>query len=142
MKPGEKLRVVLDTNVVLNALSPKLPYRDILRNLLSGKYELCVSTEILLEYEEKIAEFYNHTTATLLLDTFSMSNHVYKKEVFFRFNVIADLDDNKFLDCTFASNAHYLVSDDRAFRVLKNLDFPKIEVLTLDEFCKVLASFT
>lgn len=68
-----------------------------------------------------------------------MSSRVQKTEVFFRFNVIADLDDNKFMDCAFASNAHYLVSDDKAFRVLKNLDFPKIEVLTLDEFSKLLA---
>lgn len=138
MKSGEKLRVVLDTNVILNALSPKLPYRVVLQNLLSGDYELCVTTEILLEYEEKITEFYSLSTATVLLDAFAMSSHVRKTEVFFRFNVIADVDDNKFLDCAFASNAHYLVSDDKDFRVLKNLGFPKIEWTTLDEFCKVL----
>lgn len=138
MKPGEKLRIVLDTNVVLNALSPRLPYRNVLQNLFSGKYALCVTTEILLEYEEKITEFYSQATAVVLLDALSMSSHVQKTEVFFRFNVIADLDDNKFMDCAFASNAHYLVSDDKAFRVLKNIDFPKIEVLTLDEFSKML----
>lgn len=139
MKAGEQLRIVLDTNVVLNALSPRLPYRSVLQNLFSGKYDLCVTTEILLEYEEKIAEFYSQTTAVVLLDALTMSSHVHKTEVFFRFNVIADLDDNKFMDCVFASNAHYLVSDDKAFRVLKNLDFPKIEVLTLEEFSKILA---
>jgi len=139
MNPGEKLRIVLDTNAILNALSPKLPYRGILQNLFSGKYELALTTEILLEYEEKIADFYSHATAVMLLDAFTMSSHVRKTDVFFRFNVIADLDDNKFMDCAFASNAHFLVSDDKAFRVLKNLDFPKIEVLTLEEFSKMLA---
>lgn len=139
MKPGEKLRIVLDTNVVLNALSPRLPYRSVLQNLFSGKYELCVTTEILLEYEEKITEFYSQATAVVLLDALTMSSHVQKTEIFFRFNVIADLDDNKFMDCAFASNAHFLVSDDKAFRVLKNLDFPKIGVLTLEEFSRMLA---
>jgi len=138
MNPDEKLRVVLDTNVILNALSRRLPYQGILRDLISGKYELSLTTEILLEYEEKITEFYSQATADLLLDALTTSNHVQKVEVFFRFNVISDLDDNKFLDCAFASNAHFLVSDDRAFRVLKGLEFPKIEVLTLGEFVEVL----
>ena len=138
MNPGEKPRVVLDTNVILNALSRKLPYQSVLQDLISGKYELCITTEILLEYEEKVAEFYSPSTASLLLDALTMSSHVYKKEVFFRFNLIPDLDDNKFVDCAFASNAHFLVSDDRVFRILKNLDFPKIEVLTLEEFMEVV----
>lgn len=141
MKPGERLRIVLDTNVILNALSPRLPYRSILQNLFFGKYDLCVTTEILLEYEEKISEFYSPAAAVVLLDALTISSHVQKTEVFFRFNVIADLDDNKFMDCAFASNAHYLVSDDKAFRVLKNLDFPKIEVVNLDEFSRMLAEF-
>lgn len=138
MNPGEKLRIVLDTNVILNALSPRLPYRSILQHLFSGKYDLCVTTEILLEYEEKISEFYSPAAAVVLLDAFTMSSHIQRTEVFFRFNVITDLDDNKFMDCAFASNAHYLVSDDKAFRVLKNLDFPKLEVVNLDEFSKML----
>lgn len=138
MKTGEKLRVVLDTNVLLNAMSPKLPYRAVLQYLLSGRYELCLTTEILLEYEEKITEFYSPPTAAALLDAFAISSHVRKTEVFFRFNLIKDMEDNKFLDCAFASNAHYLVSDDKDFHVLKNLVFPKIEWVRLDEFCKLL----
>lgn len=36
------------------------------------------------------------------------------------------------------TNVHFLVSDDKAFRILKNLDFPKIEMVTLEEFMEVL----
>lgn len=138
MNPGEKPRVVLDTNVVLNALSPKLPYRVILKKLLAGSYELCATTEILLEYEEKITEFYSQTTASTLLDAFTMSSHFQKVEVFFRFNILSDSDDNKFIDCAFAANAHFLVTDDRDFRVLKGLVFPKIDLLSIDEFSRIL----
>ncbi len=110
--------------------------------MISGKYELCVTTEILLEYEEKITEFYSQSTATVLLDALTTSSYVHKKKVFFRFNIIADLDDNKFVDCAFAANAHFLVSDDKVFRVLKSLDFPKIEILTLEEFMETLKAIS
>ena len=109
MASGEKLRVVLDTNVVLDALSPKLPLRGILRALVAGEFVLCVTTEIMLEYEEMIARFYGPDTARAMLEAFFASSHVQKSEVFFRFNLLADLDDNKFLDCAFASNAHFIL---------------------------------
>lgn len=136
--PNEKVRVVLDTKVILNALSPKLPYRGVLRDLISGKYEVFVTSEILLEYEEKISQFYGSQTASILLDAFSVSTHVHKTEVFFRFNLMSDFDDNKFLDCAFAANAHFLVSDDKGFKVLENLEFPKVNVLKLLEFSALL----
>jgi len=132
--PSEKMRVVLDTNVILNALSPKLGYRSLLQDLITGKYEVYITSEILLEYEEKINHFYGDRTASLLLDALTASNNVHKIEVFFRFNLIPDPDDNKFLDCAFAANAHFLVSDDKIFRVLSDLEFPKIKVTNLEKF--------
>lgn len=140
METNEHLRIVLDTNVVLNALSRKLPYRHLLRQIIVGGYHLFVTTEILLEYEEKITQFYSKQTAVTLLDALLASQFVHQVEVFFRFNMIKDLDDNKFVDCAFAANAHYLVTDDRAFVSLKNLDFPKIEVIKLDMFSKLLTT--
>ena len=50
----------------------------------------------------------------------------------------ADKDDNKFVDCAIASNAKYLVSDDKHFKVLKNIYFPKVEVITALNFSKFL----
>lgn len=54
---------------------------------------------------------------------------------YYKWNLIlADPDDNKFVDCAVASNAAYLVSNDKHFRVLKEIDFPKVRLLTVDEF--------
>lgn len=50
----------------------------------------------------------------------------------------ADPDDNKFVDCAFAANATYIVSNDRHFDVLSKIDFPKIQVLKLIEFLQTL----
>ena len=44
--------VVLDTNALIQALPTKSPYHRIWSDFLGGKYRLCVSNEILSEYEE------------------------------------------------------------------------------------------
>lgn len=54
------LTIVLDTNVLLVALPTRSPYRPIFDHLLTATYELVVSNEILAEYEEQIAERYDH----------------------------------------------------------------------------------
>lgn len=53
-----KLRIVLDTNVFLVSLAPQYKYHWIYQYLLAGKFELCLTTEILLEYEEVIVQRY------------------------------------------------------------------------------------
>lgn len=107
METKNTIRVVLDTNVVLSALSRKLNYRDILRRAINGEFQWCVSTEILLEYEEKITNFFGEEIANTFVEALLMSSHVIRVEVFYRFNLLSDLDDNKFLDCAFAANAHF-----------------------------------
>jgi putative PIN family toxin of toxin-antitoxin system len=134
MESHDKLRVVIDTNVVLNALSPRLPYREVLKRAFKGDYEWCVTTEILLEYEEKITEFFGKDTAITFLEALTMSSFVVKAEVYYRFNFLPDMDDNKFIDCAFASNAHFIISDDKVFNNLENVPFPKIHRMQLIEF--------
>jgi predicted nucleic acid-binding protein len=48
--------------------------------------------------------------------------------------ITADPDDNKFVDCAFAANATYIVSNDSHFDVLQSVDFPILLVLKLKEF--------
>ena len=60
---------------------------------------------------------------------------------YFRLQLIeADHDDDKFVDCAFAANATYIVSDDKHYDVLKEIDFPKLLVLKLKEFLGLLQS--
>jgi predicted nucleic acid-binding protein len=55
------------------------------------------------------------------------------------FLITADSDDNKFSDCAFAGNVHYLVTNDKHFNVLSTIAFPSINVLTLERFAELLA---
>lgn len=58
---------------------------------------------------------------------------------YFRFDLIKkDKDDNKFVDCAIAANANFIVSEDKDFRVLKKIAFPKVEVLGVEKFRKKL----
>ena len=53
----------------------------------------------------------------------------------FRFRLIeADPDDNKFVDCAIAASAKYLVSEDHHFNKLKDIAFPHVDVVTIEQF--------
>lgn len=133
------LRIVLDTNALLRSVSRRSAYSIVLDKLYENAYELCVSTDILLEYEEKMAAIFSTETAELIAGAFSLMLNVTKTEIHFNLNLISpDPDDNKFSDCAFAANAHFLVTDDRHFNVLKEITFPSITVISLDEFRQLL----
>ena len=54
---------------------------------------------------------------------------------FFRWNLLPNNnDDNKFVDCSIASNSKFIVTNDNHFNVLKRIDFPKVNIINYDEF--------
>jgi len=62
MKKINRLKVVLDTNVLLVSIPPLSQYRIIYDKFLSGSYDLCISNEILTEYEEILTQRYDIET--------------------------------------------------------------------------------
>ena len=48
----------------------------------------------------------------------------------------ADSDDNKFVDCAVASDAEYIVTNDKHFNPLKNIAWPKVEIIKQVDFIK------
>jgi predicted nucleic acid-binding protein len=67
------------------------------------------------------------------------SSNVIHQQIYYSWNAIKqDPDDNKFFDIAVAGNADFLVTNDAHFKVLKELSFPKIEIITAEEFLKVL----
>ena len=133
------LKVVLDTNIIISSLSKKSRYHIIIDYLLQGIYTISVNNDILLEYEEKIAEKYNAAYAAAFITALLQSSIAEKVTVDFNlFLIKADPDDNKFADVAFCSNANFIVSNDKHFHELKNYEFPKIEVISIDEFITLL----
>ncbi len=133
------MNIVLDTNCLLMSLSRRSPYYPVWRDFVDGKYTLCITNEILAEYEEILtdkvgAEIASHViTAILDLPNTKMVQIYYHLRL-----VTADPDDDKFVDCAFKASAHYIVTQDHHYDVLKQTPFPFIDVVSIDEFIKVL----
>lgn len=133
------MRVVVDSNVLLVSISRRSKHHPIFQAILSGKITLCVSNSILEEYEEKIGEHWSPTVASNTIETLLKSPYVLRFDP--RYNwilIIADPDDDKFADCAVASNARYLVTDDRHFNALKELPFPPFNIISGDDFLELL----
>ncbi len=131
--------VVLDTNCLIASLSRRGHYFEVWRGLLQGKYTLCVSNEILEEYEEIIAQKTNGIIAANVIQTLINSPYVCLITPYYRFNLIkSDNDDNKFVDCAIAANATFIVSEDAHFQILKDISFPQVDVIRLNSFLNIL----
>ena len=109
------------------------------RGFLDGRYTLCVSTEILEEYEEIIANMTTPDVARNVVDAILKRRNVERTAPYYHWNLITtDPDDNKFVDCAFAAGATYIVSDDTHFDILRDITFPQLLALKLKEFLESL----
>ena len=127
--------VVIDTNCLLQIISRKSPYRPIWEAFLNGRYQLCVSNEIIEEYQEILEQQITPIVAeNVVLLIFNQPNVQFVDPHFRMGLVTADPDDNKFVDCAFAAGADYLVSEDSHFDILRQIPFPQLNLVTLDEF--------
>ncbi|MCR4848046.1 MAG: putative toxin-antitoxin system toxin component, PIN family [Bacteroidales bacterium] len=137
----KKIKIVLDTNCLLASISSKSENYRIWKGFQQGLFVLCVSNEILEEYEEIIAEKANAVVAGNIINAIVESEFVEFSDPQFRFELItSDKDDNKFIDCAIAANATYIVSEDKHFDVLKEISFPKLLVVRLKEFLEFLTT--
>lgn len=138
-----RLRVVLDTNIVLVLLTSHSRWYGIYRALEEGAYTLVVSNEIVSEYAEKIHSKYDRATAENFLRTLLTLPNVEFQEIYYRWNLIAaDADDNKFVDCAVAASVDCLVSEDRYFDILAEISFPSVRRFRLAQSIALLSPDT
>jgi len=130
-----KPNIVLDTNVLLVSISSKSKYHWIFFNLLKQHYQLYITNEILLEYEEIITTRFSKEVAKDVIRTLLVLENVILVTPYFKWDLIPnDQDDNKFVDCYLISSSDALVTHDKHFDVLKQMEFPKVNVITIDTF--------
>ena len=136
------MTVVIDCNIFVMCLASGSPYHLIFQSLAKGKFSLAVTADILLEYEEVFQQKYSIATAKTfitLLDELPNVNFIHN---YFRWQLITtDPDDNKYCDCAVATQASYIVTEDRHFEALKNIPFPSLTTVRIDRFMNILRTF-
>ena len=131
--------IVLDTNCLLMSLSRRSRYYPIWRGFVDGKYSLCITNDILAEYEEILTQKVGLQITSNIIQALLDLPNTKMVQVYYHLHLItADPDDDKFVDCAFKANAKYIVTQDHHYDVLRNIPFPKIEVVDIDEFLNIL----
>lgn len=96
------------------------------------RFELFISDEILTEYVESIDRYFSPTVSEPVYQLLTQSDHVHQVEIFFHWPLITnDPDYSKFVDCAFAANVDFIVTEDRHYDALITVDFPKLTVINL-----------
>ena len=131
------IKIILDTNVIVSAILGSKNCRLILDFIVRANAVLCLSEEVLQEYEnvinyprlKKIPNFSIEASLILLrLSDFSISYQVNQK-----FNFMKDFPDNRFLELAATSSAQYLItgnSNDFTFK-----SFFETTIISPADFC-------
>lgn len=133
------MKIVLDTNLLLVIISNQSKDHDIFLALLNGQFDIYVTSEILLEYEEIISRKNGSSIANAVISLLASLSNVHFIQTYYHWNLITeDPDDNKFVDCAIAGGCDLIVTDDKHFKILEKIDFPKINILGKTEFREIL----
>src|SRR4051794_1747073 len=93
------MRMVLDSNILLVAISRRSKYRPIWDAFVEGQYTLIVSDDVTYEYEEIFEDHSAPGVSNILIELLIESPWVINQQVYYSWNAIEqDPDDNKFFD--------------------------------------------
>ncbi|MFT4203391.1 MAG: putative toxin-antitoxin system toxin component, PIN family [Chitinophagaceae bacterium] len=133
------MKVVVDCNIWVMCLTSRSPYHKIYKDFVTGRFSICVTNDILLEYEEVIQLKYGIVTSTAFLSLLRELPNVIYIDTWYQWNLIEqDTDDNKYVDCAITGQADNIVTQDSHFSILKTVRFPKVSYCSIDEFLELI----
>jgi len=133
------MKIVLDTNCLLPAVFPLSIYHWVWEAFRKCNFILCYSNEIIAEYEEVLSKLYPSDITKSTIHLILTSHNIEKVIPYYKWNLIAaDPDDNKFVDCALNADADYIVTNDKHFNVLKEINFPFVKVIDIKTFKNLL----
>lgn len=141
MKNRNRMLVVIDTNILLVSISNRSKYHWLYKAIIDRKIDIAFTTSILNEYEELISSHWHKDVAANVVRHLVELSTAHLVVTYFNLRIItSDEDDNKFIDCAFAANADYIVTNDKDFDILKQVSFPTINVVDINSFKEILLS--
>jgi putative PIN family toxin of toxin-antitoxin system len=133
------MKIVLDTNVLIACISRKSQYNIIFQKILNGEIVLYISNQIIEEYAEILEQRNSPSVSLNVIKTLLKLENVIRFDPHFSWQLIKnDPDDDKFVDCVVAASATYLVTNDKHFKILKDIPFPPINVISAEDFLSLL----
>ncbi len=133
------MRLVIDTNCLMVSIPKLSKTRWLFEAIIAGLFEIGITTEILEEYEEIIGNFYSPTLASNVLELLpNLKNTIWVTTYYHWELMLNDVDDNKFVDCAIACQADYIVTHDKHFKILDDIPFPKVRVISMDSLKQLL----
>lgn len=133
------MRIVLDTNCLIQSVSPRSKYHAVWESFVSGENRLCITNEIIEEYIEILQKLVGYEVSEYIVKTIINSPFTEFFTPYYHFELIkADHDDNKFVDCAIVAHARYVVTNDHHYDVLKEIPFPKVQIISIQDFMKVV----
>ncbi len=127
------MKIVIDTNIVVSGIVFGGKPERLLRLAIKNDVEMCISSQILAEYDEIIArlsaKYPKRPKSITLKDLIDSASIVSPTQTV---TVCRDNDDNKFIECVLAGKCLYIVSGDADLLDLKA--YAGIEIVTVAEF--------
>ena len=132
-------RIVLDTNCLLVSVQEYSNFFWLWQAFHDKKFALYYTNEILNEYQEILSHYYSSALAKYVIGAILNASHAEPIVIYYKWQLIAaDPDDNKFVDCAISANADHIVTNDKHFNILKSIDFPKVNVVDIDAFKRII----
>lgn len=122
-----KLKIILDTNVIVSGLiSDAIPSKILSEIVLSEKVEFCLSEEVFQEYfevlkREKFSKFYGFKVRAEIVLSRLKDIAVFYRPVN-KINLLSDKSDNKFLELAEVSSANYLITGNSTDFILEEFE--------------------
>lgn len=133
------MRIVLDTNCLIQSVSPRSKYHAVWESFVSGENRLCITNEIIEEYIEILQKLVGYEVSEYIVKTIINSPFTEFFTPYYHFELIKAVpDDNKFVDCAIVAHARYVVTNDHHYDVLKEIPFPKVQIISIQDFMKVV----
>ncbi len=134
--------MVIDTSVIISAIRSKrgASYRLLLTLVQNPRWQLNLSTALLLEYEEKLSEQapnFGYTSGDIENFLNFLCSTANEPPIYFRWRpFLKDADDEMILDLAIAANADYIVTYN--LRDFRNVERFNVKAITPFEFLQIL----
>ena len=130
----KKLRIVLDTNILVSVIIFKGKPREIYDFALNEKYNAITSPNLLSELTGILSKRFLLSQAEINFiehETREIFEVIHPKA---SINVVRDVDDNRVLEAAVEGKCKYIITGDKDLLELK--EFQKIKIVTAETFLK------